>query len=94
METKTDHTVNPTLSTLPSLEVDQDASASFLHWPPLAQETRDVVPTDCAAYHLNRRPQTLRAWACLDNGPIRPTRVFGRLHWKTADLRRLLGVAK
>ena len=64
------------------------------HFQPLNQETRESVPTDCAAFHLNRRPQTLRAWACLENGPIRPSRIFGRLHWKTADLRRLLGVAK
>ena len=62
-------------------------------FPPLSQETRESVSTECAAFHLNRRPQTLRAWACLENGPIRPSRIFGRLHWKTADLRRLLGIA-
>ncbi len=60
-------------------------------WPPLAQETRDVVPTDCAAHHLNRRPQTLRMWACLENGPVRPIRIQGRLAWKTVDLRRVVG---
>jgi len=59
----------------------------------LDRETRTAVETACAAYHLNRQPQTLRGWACLENGPLRPVRVHGRLAWKVADLRRLLGVA-
>lgn len=63
-------------------------------YPPLDSETRETVETAAAAFHINRRPQTLRAWACLENGPIRPLRIHGRLHWKVADLRRLLGVAK
>jgi hypothetical protein len=61
---------------------------------PLDSETRETVETDAAAYHLNRRPQTLRGWACLETGPIRPLRINGRLAWRVADLRRLLGVAK
>lgn len=60
---------------------------------PLTQETRTVLPTDEAARHLNRAEQTLRIWACRENGPIRPLRIGGRLAWKTDDLRRLLGVA-
>ena len=60
----------------------------------LSAETRAVVDTATAAYHLNRQPQTLRGWACLENGPLRPMRVNGRLAWKTADLRALLGVAQ
>ncbi len=56
-------------------------------------ETRTAVDTACAAFHLNRQPQTLRAWACLENGPLRPVRVHGRLAWRTEDLRRVLGVA-
>ena len=56
-------------------------------------ETRAALDTASAAHHLNRRPQTLRAWACLENGPLRPVRVFGRLAWPTAEIRRLLGVA-
>lgn len=63
-------------------------------FPKLEQEAREVVPTDCAAHHLNRRPQTMRAWACLENGPIRPVRINGRLGWRTAEIRRLLGVAE
>jgi hypothetical protein len=42
---------------------------------------------------LNRAPQTLRKWACLENGPIRPIRINGRLAWRGAsDLRELLEV--
>ena len=49
-----------------------------------------VLPTDQAAAAINRRPQTLRKWACLENGPIRPVRIAGRLAWKVSDLRALL----
>lgn len=58
----------------------------------LAHETRAAVDTETAAFHLNRAQQTLRIWACRENGPLRPIRIYGRLHWKTDDLRRLLGV--
>lgn len=63
------------------------------HYPPLAQETRTHLPTDAAAHHLNRSSQTLRMWACHDIGPIRPTRINGRLSWPVSELRRILGVA-
>ncbi len=59
----------------------------------LASETRAAVDTLTAAHHLSRQPQTLRGWACHEDGPIRPIRVHGRLGWRTEDLRRLLGVA-
>lgn len=58
----------------------------------LAQEKRTHLETAEAAHHLLRRPQTLRAWACLENGPIRPIRINGRLGWAVADVRKLLGV--
>ncbi len=61
-------------------------------FPPLEQVTRPTVPTEQAAYYLNRKPQTCRAWACLENGPIRPIRINGRLAWNVAELRRVLGV--
>jgi hypothetical protein len=61
-------------------------------FPPLELVTRPTVETAAAAYYLNRRPQTLRIYACHENGPLRPIRVHGRLHWKTDDLRRLLGI--
>jgi len=58
----------------------------------LAAETRSAVDTATAAHHLNRRPQTLRGWACLENGPVRPFRIHGRLAWPVSELRRVLGV--
>lgn len=57
---------------------------------PLAFENRTHVDTACAAYHLGRKPQTMRVWACLEDGPIRPRRVQGRLAWPVAEIRRLL----
>lgn len=57
---------------------------------PLARETRAALPTDEAAAHLNRAPQTLRLWACREDGPLRPLRVHGRLAWPVAELRRIL----
>lgn len=57
---------------------------------PLALETRTAIPTDAAAHHLNRKPQTLRSWACLENGAIRPIRINGRLAWPVAAIRSLL----
>ena len=59
----------------------------------LGCETRTAVDTATAAYHLSRQPQTLRGWACHEDGPLRPMRINGRLAWKTEDLRRVLGVA-
>lgn len=61
---------------------------------PLHAETRAVLPTADAARHLLRRPQTLRWWASTGGGPIHPVRIGGRLGWRVADIRRLLGVAQ
>lgn len=60
----------------------------------LASETRTTITTNEAAYHLNRKNQTLRAWACLENGPLRPVRINGRLAWNVADIRNLLAGGK
>jgi hypothetical protein len=62
-------------------------------FPALATETRATLPTTEAAYHLNRAQQTLRLWA-MGNcpAPIRPLRINGRLAWRVADLKRVLGV--
>ena len=60
------------------------------------QQTLDLgvlnqtLPTILAAQALNRKPQTLRKWACLECGPIRPIRINGRLAWRVADLKKLL----
>ena len=59
---------------------------------PLGEVTSPTVTTEAAAHFLNRRPQTLRIWACTENGPLRPTRIMGRLAWPVAELRRVLGV--
>lgn len=50
----------------------------------------EILPTNEAAAAINRAPQTLRKWACLENGPIRPVRINGRLAWKVSDLKALL----
>jgi hypothetical protein len=62
-------------------------------FPALEQVTRPNLKTDEAAFYLNRAPQTLRAWACLENGPLRPTRINGLLAWNTATVKALAGVA-
>lgn len=49
-----------------------------------------VLPTTEAAAAINRRPQTLRRWACNEDGPIRPIRINGRLAWRVSDLQSLL----
>jgi hypothetical protein len=62
--------------------------------PPLELVAGPTVDTAAAAAYLNRRPQTLRSWACHGSGPIRPIRIYGRLAWPVAQLRKVLGVAK
>ena len=63
-------------------------------FPPLELVNRPTVPTEQAAYYLDRRPQTLRGWACYEDGPIRALRINRRLAWPGAELRRVLGVAQ
>lgn len=59
------------------------------------QQLRQAVNTAEAAKALNRQPQTLRKWACLENGPIRPIRINGRLAWPLDEIAALLnGSAK
>lgn len=63
---------------------------------PLELENRPAVDTAAAAHYLNRRPQTLRGWACLESFPdgLKPLRVNGRLAWPVAGIRKVLGVAQ
>ncbi|MES2024478.1 MAG: DNA-binding protein [Pseudomonadota bacterium] len=56
----------------------------------LMRENRTVIDTNEAAFHLGRKPQTLRKWACNEDGPLRPIRIHGRLAWPVADIKRLL----
>ena len=65
--------------------------APYRGWRPVANG-RDFLTTSEAAEAINRAPQTLRKWACLENGPIRPIRINGRLAWRASDLRELLEV--
>jgi hypothetical protein len=58
---------------------------------PLALETRTALPTNEAAYHLNRAQQTMRLWAMTGSGALRPLRINGRLAWPVSELRRVLG---
>lgn len=61
-------------------------------FPPLEEVNRPIVSTEQAAFYLLRRPQTLRGWACNEDGPIRPIRVGNRLGWPVAQIRAVLGV--
>lgn len=62
-------------------------------FPPLELVNRPTVPTEQAAYYLNRRPQTLREWSCLESGPVRPLRINGRLAWPVAGIKAVLMAA-
>lgn len=52
--------------------------------------TTITVNTAQAAELLNRKPYTLRRWACKGTGPIRPIRINGRLSWRLSDIQDLL----
>ena len=67
---------------------------AFTTFQPVAleRETRATLPTNEAAYHLDRAQQTLRLWAARGDGPLRPLRINNRLAWPTDALRKLLGV--
>ena len=67
----------------------QQFTAQYL---PLEQVTKPNLTTAEAAHFLNRRPQTLRGWACLEKGPLRPRRSGGLLAWNTSDVKALAGV--
>ena len=61
-------------------------------YPKLESVTSPTVDTEHCSYYLNRKPQTLRIWACRENGPLRPKRIFGRLAWSVVEIKKLLGV--
>jgi hypothetical protein len=61
-------------------------------FPPLELVTKPNLTTAEAGWYLDRRPQTLRAWSCLENGPIRPKKIHGLLAWSTAEVKALAGV--
>ena len=69
---------------------NRQGTARAEYFPSIYNETRSHVTTACAAYWLNRKAQTLRKWACYEDGPIRPVRINGRLAWSVTDLTRIL----
>lgn len=69
-------------------------TATQKQFPPLEFVTRPTVETAAAAFYFNRREQTLRGWACHEDGPIRPLRINGRLAWPVEEMRRVLGLAE
>jgi hypothetical protein len=79
-------------ATHPSIQVMQVPQQFTAPFPPLALVTRPNLTTAETAYYLNRRPQTLRGWACLENGPLRPVRIGGLLAWSTATVKALVGL--
>jgi hypothetical protein len=80
------------MQTLPPLNTAKVQEATPQQFPLLEYVDRPTVETAAAAHYLNRRPQTLRGWACLENGPIRPIRIHGRLAWSVAAIRKVLEV--
>jgi hypothetical protein len=82
--------MKPTVEThSAAIQAAQHFKGQFL---PLEQITKPNLKTEEAAHYLNRRPQTLRAWACLENGPLRPRRIGGLLAWNTSEVKALAGV--
>ena len=68
-----------------------ETPSNVREFPALDSVNRPAVDTAAAAYYLNRKQQTLRCWACHEDGPIRPLRIHGRLAWPVVELRRILG---
>lgn len=68
-------------------------TSSKINYPHIEKITSSTVSTDQAAFYLNRNGQTLRNWACYDNGPIKPRRINGRLAWPIDQIKVVLGVA-
>jgi hypothetical protein len=87
---------HPNAEKLAHLEKKDPPATQFsaeTRFPPLKIVSRPTVDTAAAAFYLNRQPQTLRIWACLENGPLRPLRINGRLAWPVPELKRVLAVA-
>lgn len=82
------------MSTTPPLKHDRCYKSPSLKetaYPKLEVINAPTLTTAAAAYYLNRKSQTLRAWACY-GGPIRPIRFNGRLAWPVKEIRRILQV--
>lgn len=73
------------------INTDKFSSQNQQSFTPLEKVTSPIVTTKEAAHYTNRKDQTLRSWACLENGPILPIRINGRLGWRVSDIKNLLG---
>ena len=60
-------------------------------FPPLELVSKPTLTTAELAYYFDRRPQTLRGWACHKDGPLKPRRINGVLAWPTDRAKALLG---
>lgn len=84
---------NLSLASIPAMQVATSPQQFTGQYQPLEQITRPNLKTEEAAHYLNRKPQTLRAWAMKDGtGPIRPRRIGGLLAWNTSEVKALVGV--
>lgn len=81
---------NVQAATLHSTEARKATDGKF---PPIELVNRPHVPTEQAAYYLNRRPQTLREWA-MTGKVVQPLRINGRLAWPVARIKAVLGVGQ
>jgi hypothetical protein len=84
----TNQTANPALVNH-RIEAKQHEPQQFAT---LESVTRPAVGTAAAAFYLLRQQQTLRGWACHEDGPLRPIRINGRLAWPVSEIKAILGV--
>lgn len=56
----------------------------------LRKELPEVVNTFVAAKLLHLHPDTIRRWACIDSGPIRPIKIGRELLWRVSDIGKVL----
>jgi hypothetical protein len=88
-----DHELPPNTNDLDGSSTVCKEATLLGEYPRLESVTLPTLTTVAAAFYLNRKPQTLRIWACY-GGPIRPLRVYGRLAWPVSEIRRVLGVSQ
>lgn len=86
------------LTTTPAVHRSQDTrreAKAPKQFTPLELETRPTVDTAAYAHYMHIAEQTARIHACKETGAVRPIRIPGtsKLHWPTAEIRRVLGVA-
>lgn len=72
------------------LVAPKHATKRKVDFVPLEDEVRLYLPTNEAAYHLGRKPQTLRVWSCNGTGMLQPIGRGGRLLWPVAGIKALL----